>query len=111
MSLISNAENSFIKAEPVIAAHGAAAVVGYILTALVTHGVITTDQASTVTQQVVPATTALFLLALGWLVRHLVSPAAKQAERVETAVAERLGAPVVAEITAAWDAIAPPVAA
>lgn len=114
---IEQAKNSFIKAEPVMAAHGAAAVIGYAATELVTHGVISTTQASSLTQQVVPAATAVAIIGLGWLVRHVVSPAASFAERVEAEVKARLGGvqltqvPVVddgstAATLASWNQIA-----
>lgn len=87
-----DAENAFIKAEPVIAAHAAAAVLGYVGTLLVTHGVITHDQASALTQQVLPAVVAGLLVVLGVVVRRFVAPAALFAQRVEDEVQRRLEA-------------------
>lgn len=79
-----------VKDEPVLAAHGAAAAVGATVTALVTHDVITKVQASSLTQTVLPLATAGALLLLGVIVRAVVSPAAKFADRVEAAVQARL---------------------
>lgn len=84
------AENSFIKAEPVLAGHAGAAVLGYVGTLLVTHGVVTHSQASALTQQVLPAVVSLLLVGLGFLVRRFVTPTAKVAERVEAEVSKRL---------------------
>lgn len=119
MSIGTDAKNKFISSEPVIAAHAAAAVVGYVLTALVTHGVITSDRASALTQQVLPAVTAVVLVGLGWLVRRAVSPAAKFADQVEAEVQKRLGGVpaqllddgAVAQMIASWDTPAEPAGA
>lgn len=85
-------QSDFVRNEPVIAAHAAAAVVGFVLTALATHGVISTVAASQLTQQIIPPVTALMLLLLGWLVRHFVTPAAKLADRVDAEVVKTLAA-------------------
>lgn len=89
---ITDAENTFVKAEPVIAAHAGAAILGYAGTLLVTHGVITHDQASALTQQVLPAVVAGLLALLGVVVRRFVAPAAAFAQRVEEEVQNRLDA-------------------
>lgn len=89
---ITDAENSFVKAEPAIALHAGGAILGYIGTLLVTHGVITHDQASALTQQVLPAVVAGLLVVLGVLVRRVVAPASLFAQRVEEEVQRRLGA-------------------
>lgn len=83
-------KSAFIKTEPVIAAHLAAAVVAYVLTSLVTRHVITDVQSSALTQQVLPAVTSALLLILGFLIRRVVSPAARFAEQVEAALQDRL---------------------
>lgn len=87
---IQDAENTFVKAEPVIAAHAAAAILGYVGTLLVTHGVITHDQAPALTQQVLPAVVAGLLMLFGVVVRRFVAPAALFAQRVEEEVQKRL---------------------
>lgn len=97
---IQDAESSLIKAEPVIAAHAGAAVVGYAGTLLVTHGVITNDQASVLTQEVLPAVVAGLLVLLGVIVRRFVSPAALFAQRVEEEVQARLKAELVTRVVA-----------
>lgn len=74
--MTSPSTSSFVKREPVIAAHLAAAVVGYVLAALVTHHVLGSATASALTQQLVPAVASGLLIALGFLVRHFVEPAA-----------------------------------
>jgi len=89
---VTDAENTFVKAEPVIAAHAAAAILGYVGTLLVTHGVITHDQASALTQQVLPAVVAGLLVLFGVVVRRFVAPAALFAQRVEDEVQKRLEA-------------------
>ena len=71
-------EDSFVKAEPVIAAHGAASVVAYTLGLLVTHGVVSHTQASALTEQVVPAVAAGLTIGLGVLVRRFVTPVWKK---------------------------------
>lgn len=106
-----NVSGSFVKAEPVIAAHTAAAVVGYVLSLLVTHGVISGVHASAVTQQTVSIVTAGLIMLLGVLVRRFVSPAAAFAGRVEHAVAVRLGVPVAAPVAAPAVPAAPDVSA
>lgn len=73
--MTSPSTSSFVKREPVIAAHLAAAVVGYVLAALVTHHVLGSATASALTQQLVPAVASGLLVALGFLVRHFVEPA------------------------------------
>lgn len=93
---VAEAQGSFVKAEPVLAAHLAAAVVFYTLTLLVTRHVITTTEASALTQQVLPGAVALATLLLGFINRHFVTPAAKFAEKVEAEVEARLtGAPSI----------------
>lgn len=94
---IQDAENDFVKAEPVIAAHAGAAILGYIGTLLVTHGVITGDQASALTQQVLPAVVAGLVMLLGIAVRRVVSPAAAFAQRVEEEVQNRLSQAAVTQ--------------
>jgi hypothetical protein len=84
-------KNSLVSSEPVMAAHAAAAVVGYVLTFLVTHDVITNVQATALTSEIMPGAVALALLLLGWGVRFLVTPASKLAEKVEAEVQKRLG--------------------
>lgn len=89
---ITDVQNRFVQAEPVIAAHAGAAILGYVGTLLVTHGVITHDQASALTQQVMPAVVAGLLVVLGVVVRRFVAPAALFAQRVEDEVQKRLEA-------------------
>jgi len=84
------ASNSLVKAEPVIAAHLAAASVGYVLTLLVTHGVISSTQASAVAQQTISFATAVLIAGLGFLVRRFVTPSAKVQALIDAEVA-RLG--------------------
>lgn len=91
---VQNVENSFVKAEPAVAAHLSSAVVGYVVTFLVLHGVVTSTQSSAVTQVVAPLVASVLLVALGFLVRRVVSPVAKFAERVEAAAKARVTAPV-----------------
>lgn len=79
--------DSIVKAEPLIAAHLAAASVGYVLTLLVTHGVIGSTESSAVAQQAISGATALILAGLGFLVRRFVTPNAKVAALVEAEVA------------------------
>ena len=71
--------------EPVLALSAAGAIVSYVLSALVTHHVIGSVTASTLTQQVVPIVSAVLVLLLGFVTRMLVSPAAKVAHVLETA--------------------------
>lgn len=85
----------FVKAEPAIAASGAAAVVGYALTALTTHGVISGVRASSLSQALIPPSTAVMLLVLGFVLRRVVMPAAAAAERIEAEVAKRLAASAI----------------
>lgn len=63
--------------EPVLLTSLAGSGVAYVLGLLVTHGVITDVQASATTQQVVPLIASALVLALGWVARRFVTPAAK----------------------------------
>jgi hypothetical protein len=83
-------KNRFIAAEPAIAVSAGGAVVGYVMTALTTHGVITGVQATHLSQAVVPPVVSGFVLVLGWLTRQVVSPAATFAARVQAEVQKRL---------------------
>jgi hypothetical protein len=74
---------SITKDEPVLVGSASAALVGAVLTALVTHGVITDTQASGLTQTVVPLVTAGLIAGLGVLLRRFVSPASKVRAIVE----------------------------
>jgi hypothetical protein len=74
---------SITKDEPVLVGSASAALVGAVLTALVTHGVITDTQASGLTQTVVPLVTAGLIAGLGVLLRRFVSPASKVKAIVE----------------------------
>lgn len=69
----------FLAKEPVVAAHLAAAAVGYVLTLLVTHGVITNTQASATAQQAIPLAAAALITAMGFVIRQFVTPAWKSA--------------------------------
>jgi hypothetical protein len=81
------AGNSLVQAEPIIAAHLAAAGVGYVLTLLVTHGVISSTQSSAVAQQAISFATAVLLAGLGFLVRRFVTPTSKVQALVDAEVA------------------------
>jgi hypothetical protein len=81
------ASNSLTQAEPIIAAHLAAAGVGYVLTLLVTHGVISSTQASAVAQQAISFATAVLVAGLGFLVRRFVTPNSKVQALVDAEVA------------------------
>lgn len=70
---------SLLSNEPVLAAHAAGAVISYVLTLLVTHGVISTTSASSLTQDLAPPVAALFLFVIGLVVRRFVTPVAKLA--------------------------------
>jgi hypothetical protein len=74
---------SITKDEPVLVGSLSAAAVGYVLTFLVAHGVITDTQASTATQTFVPIVTAALIAGLGVLLRRFVSPASKVKAIVE----------------------------
>jgi hypothetical protein len=74
---------SITKDEPVLVGSLSAAVVGYVLTFLVAHGVITDTQASTATQTIVPLVTAGLITLLGVLLRRYVSPTSKVGAIVE----------------------------
>ena len=74
---------SITKDEPVLVGSLSAAVVGYVLSFLVAHGVITDTQASTATQTIVPLVTAALITGLGVLLRRYVSPASKVKAIVE----------------------------
>ena len=73
--------------EPVLVGHYVAALIGVAATFLVSHGVITGHQASSLVQSLAPAATGVALTALGWVTRRYVSPAWKVAE----AEASRVG--------------------
>lgn len=87
----SKAKNSLAQAEPIIAAHLSAAGVGYVLTLLVTHGVISSTQASAVAQQAISFATAVLVAGLGFLVRRFVTPNSKVQELIDAEVARRTG--------------------
>jgi hypothetical protein len=80
--------NPLIQAEPVIAAHLAAAGVGYVLTLLVTHGVISSTQSSAVAQQAISFATAVLIAGLGFLVRRFVTPSAKVQALIDAELAK-----------------------
>jgi hypothetical protein len=74
---------SITKDEPVLIGSLVAAAVGWVLSFLVTQGIITDTQASSLTQTVVPIATAALTTLLGLLLRHFVSPAAKVVDVLE----------------------------
>jgi len=98
-----SADNSLLKAEPIIAAHLAAAAVGYVLTLLVTHGVISSTQASAVAQQAISFATAVLIAGLGFLVRRFVTPTSKVQALVDAELAK-------AQSVAALDSLPDPLA-
>lgn len=63
--------------EPILLAHYAAAAIGYVLTFLVEHGVIGTDEASTALQVLVPAAVGAGITGLGFVTRSFVTPLVK----------------------------------
>lgn len=88
---LGNIEASLLKREPVIAATVAGTVVTDVIEVLVTHGVLTSVQASPLTQAVLPIVTSAVLLGLGLVARSVVVPAFKVALRIEAAVEKRVG--------------------
>jgi hypothetical protein len=68
---------SITKDEPVLILSAAGAVVAWLLGLLVTHGVLSDTQASSLTQVIVPAVAGVIVLVIGFFTRRLVSPAAK----------------------------------
>lgn len=68
-------------------AAGVTAVVSYALSLLVTRGVITGTEASTITQQVTALVAALIPVLLGVVARAFVTPTAKAQAQLATAVA------------------------
>jgi hypothetical protein len=74
--MTTDSSSTLVKDEPVLVAHGAAAVLGWVGTLLVTHGIITGDQASATTQTILPFVVAFAILVLGVIVRRFVTPAA-----------------------------------
>jgi hypothetical protein len=93
---------------PVIAAHLIAAVFAYVLTLLITRGIIPGVQASPLTQAILPPVTALLLALLGYLVTYFVSPAAKFAARVNAEVERRLGVNVLPALVGAAETVVDP---
>jgi len=75
-----------ISYEPVLTSAVVKAVVGAVLAFLVTHGVITSTQASGLTQTVVTVVVPGATLAFAWVVRKFVTPVAKLADRVQDKV-------------------------
>ncbi len=100
---VSTSENSFIKAEPVLARHLVAALAAAIVAFLVTHGVITATQASVVTQVVVSGGTAVVTIGLAFLNRVAVTPAVKFGETVEAAVDSKLSGLFKPAVLNTWD--------
>ncbi len=90
-------KNRFVKSEPALAASAAFAVVGFVLTTLTTHGVITSEQASSFTKVIVPPVTAALIVAFGFVLRVVVSPAAAFADRVQGEVETRVRALTVTD--------------
>lgn len=99
---------SLLSNEPVLAAHAAGAVVAYVFSELVTHGVLTTTSASNLTQLVVPPVSALFLVLLGLFVRHFVTPAAKVAAALTAATPAAVDAGPVIDVAAQAEATPAP---
>lgn len=69
--------NKFLDREPAVATAAAGAAVSWLLSFLVLHGVLTADQASTDTQVIAPIVAALIVMAIGFVIRRLVTPAGK----------------------------------
>lgn len=63
--------------EPVLLVSAVTAGLGLLGTELVTHGVITETQASSLTKSVLPPVVAALVLLAGWAIRRLVTPARK----------------------------------
>jgi hypothetical protein len=68
------------KKEPVLVTHAVAAVLAWLATFLVTHGVITSTHASALVQEILPTVAAAVLMAQAVIVRRFVSPAVDKAE-------------------------------
>jgi len=79
------------KEEPVVSAFAGAAVVGWVGDFLATHNI----DAGGLTQYAEPSVTAAVLLALGFLVRTVVKPAAHWADEVQ----DKLDPPAVPPTT------------
>lgn len=60
--------------EPVLAGTAALALLNTVGAVLVTHGIVTDVQASSLTQAVVPPVAAALTLATGWVVRRFTTP-------------------------------------
>jgi len=90
-----------ISYEPVMVTGVVKAVTGAVLAFLVTHGVITSTQASSLTQVVVTAAVPVATLGLAWVVRKFVTPVAKLANQVQDKLDGVVAAPAVDISTAA----------
>lgn len=71
------------KEEPVAAAFVGTATVGAVLDFSVTHGWVTSTQASSLTQVATTAATFVVVSALGFVVRKFVTPVAKLANKID----------------------------
>jgi hypothetical protein len=68
------------KSEPVLVTHAVAAVLGWIASFLVLHGVLGGAHASALVQEVTPTLVSAALLAIGVFVRSFVTPVVKETE-------------------------------
>jgi membrane protein YdbS with pleckstrin-like domain len=68
------------KSEPVLVTHAVAAVLGWIASFLVLHGVIGGAHASSLVQEITPTLVSAALLAIGVFVRAFVAPVVKETE-------------------------------
>ena len=92
----------FTNDEPVLAVTGAFAVVNYVLSFLVTHGIITHIQASSTTQALVPIVAAGLTTIAGIVIRSLVTPVKK----AESWLDEKLG-PQLSDIKSIIETVDP----
>lgn len=70
-----------IKSEPVFAAMTATAILSYVASFLVLHGVITSTQATATVQETVPGVTAVVIFLIGLVIRSVVTPALSEVEK------------------------------
>jgi hypothetical protein len=73
----SSSSGTIVKDEPVLVTHLVAAILAWVGTFLVTHGILTNTQADALTQAVLPFVVAALIAGLGVVVRHFVTPADK----------------------------------